>query len=160
MQIWPVFMVMPRTIAGTALSRSASANTTCGDLPPSSRCNGRQVLRAGSHDRRTGLRGAGEAEPADARVRGERRSGLVAVAGDHVDHTGGNAGLLGEPGQRQRGQRGVLGRLDHDRVAGTDGRGDVVEEHRRGCVPRDDRADHAVRLAHGEAERRGRVRGQ
>ena len=40
MQIWPVFVVMPRTIAGTALSRSASANTTCGDLPPSSRCSG------------------------------------------------------------------------------------------------------------------------
>jgi hypothetical protein len=27
-------------MAGTAAARSASANTTCGDLPPSSRCSG------------------------------------------------------------------------------------------------------------------------
>ena len=38
--ICPVFKVMPATIAGMAASRSASAKTTCGDLPPSSRCSG------------------------------------------------------------------------------------------------------------------------
>ncbi len=43
-QIWPVFSVMPRTIVGIAASRSASAQITCGDLPPSSRCSGVRFL--------------------------------------------------------------------------------------------------------------------
>ena len=39
-QICPVFSVMLRTIVGIAFSSGASRSTTCGDLPPSSRCTG------------------------------------------------------------------------------------------------------------------------
>ena len=35
-QLWPAFWISAATIAGTAWSRSASAKTTLGDLPPSS----------------------------------------------------------------------------------------------------------------------------
>src|SRR6478752_3333598 len=37
MQVWPVAAKTPATRPLAAASRSASANTTCGDLPPSSR---------------------------------------------------------------------------------------------------------------------------
>ena len=39
-QIWPVFSVKPAAIVAAAASRSASAKTTCGDLPPSSSVTG------------------------------------------------------------------------------------------------------------------------
>ena len=39
-QVCPVFWVMALTTVMAALSRSASANTTCGDLPPSSSTTG------------------------------------------------------------------------------------------------------------------------
>ena len=39
-QVWPVFWVMALTTVVAAFSRSASANTTWGDLPPSSSTTG------------------------------------------------------------------------------------------------------------------------
>jgi hypothetical protein len=119
---------MPATMAGTARSRSASGN-----------------LRAR-------LRGAGEAHPPDARVGRERGTGLGAVAGDHVDDARRDPGLPREPGEGERGERGVLGRLDHDRVARGDRGAGVVHEHRARRVPRDHAADHAERLAQGQAQ--------
>ena len=47
------------------------------------------------------------------------------VAGDHVDHAVGEPGLAGDLGEQQAGQRGDLGRLEHDGVAGGDGRQDL-----------------------------------
>ena len=50
-------------------------------------------------------------------------------------------------GEHQRGQRGELGRLEHDRVAGRDRREDLPAGHLQRVVPRRDRADDADRLA-------------
>ena len=46
MQIWPENMNAPKLAASAAASRSASGNTTCGALPPSS---SRQRLRCSAH---------------------------------------------------------------------------------------------------------------
>ena len=87
------------------------------------------------------------------------RAALLAVAGQHVEHAGRQV-LLADLGHPQHAQRRVLGRLQHQRVAGAERGRDLErgEHHRR--IPRDDGADHADRLAarvaqHVLAERDG-----
>ena len=57
-----------------------------------------------------------------------------------------HAGLLGEPDERERRERRVLGRLCDDGAAGGQRRRDLARDHRRREVPRRDRGDHADRL--------------
>ena len=45
-QVWPAFWMPALTRNGSARSRSASANTSCGDLPPSSSVTGTTFLAA------------------------------------------------------------------------------------------------------------------
>ena len=89
-----------------------------GLLPPSSRRHLLQVARGGLHDQLAYLGGAGEGNLVDIRVGGQRRPGGLAEAGDHVHHAVRHAGLGDEPGQPQRGQRSLLGGLEHDGVPG------------------------------------------
>ena len=58
---------------------------------------------------------------------------------------GRQVGLLADLGEEQRGQRGGLGRLEHDRVAGGQRRGDLPRQHQQREVPRDDLAGDAER---------------
>ena len=44
--VWPAFCTIALTSAGNAASRSASAKTICGDLPPSSSVTGQWRLAA------------------------------------------------------------------------------------------------------------------
>ena len=67
--------------------------------------------------------------------------------GDHVDHAVGHAGLGDQLGQPQRGQRGLLGRLEHHGVAGGQRRAELPRGHQQREVPRDDLPDDADRLA-------------
>jgi hypothetical protein len=82
----------------------------------------------------------------------QRSAGGVAEAGDHVEHAGRIAGLLGQLAQAQGGERRVLGGLEDHRAAGGQRRRDLPHGHQQREVPRDDGADHAHRLAAGEAE--------
>ena len=59
---------------------------------------------------------------------------------------------MADGGEHEHPEGGILGRLQHDRVPGAEGRRDLErgEEHRR--VPGDDRPHHPDRLAAGVAE--------
>ncbi|HVH11968.1 MAG TPA: aldehyde dehydrogenase family protein, partial [Longimicrobium sp.] len=79
----------------------------------------RQLLaRAGGRgaDDLADLGRAGEGDLGDVGVADDLLANL-AVAGDDVDHAGRQADLLADIGEGQGGQRGPLGRLEHDRVA-------------------------------------------
>ncbi len=60
-----------------------------------------------------------------------------------------------DPLQLQRGQRGQLGRLVHDRVAGGQRRRDLPARDRQRKVPRRDHADDPERLAEGHVDPAG-----
>jgi hypothetical protein len=49
-QVWPAFCTIADTSIGSAASRSASAKTSCGDLPPSSSVTGHVVRRGCPRD--------------------------------------------------------------------------------------------------------------
>ena len=150
-QLWPAFWISALTIAGTALSRSASAKTTLGDLPPSSSSIGTSRRAHTSATSRAGGGAADERHVVDAGVLGERGAGR-AVAGRDLDHPARHARLLGELGEAQRRHRRQLGRLDDHRVAGRQrGRGAARGDLQR-VVERDDLRAHAPRLAHRVVE--------
>ena len=90
--------------------------------------------------------GADEADRLDRRV-GQQfvDGGLVAL--QHVEHPGGQAGLGPQLGQPQRRRRVLLGRLEHDGVAGGDGDREEPHRHHGREVERADDADRAQRLA-------------
>ena len=100
------------------------------------------------------------------RTRGSATSSVAeraARAGQHRQHALGQPGVDEARRQRQRGQRGVAGRLEDDRVPGRQRRRDLVQHQQRREVERGDRDDDADRLADGEAdlvEARARVRVQ
>ena len=79
-------------------------------------------------------------------------AGDRAGAGDDVDDAGGGAGLGERLGEEERGERGDLGGLEDDRVAGGDGGQDLPRGHLQRVVPRGDRADDADRLAADRAD--------
>ena len=109
-----------------------------------------QVGRGGAGDDPAGGRLAGEGDPVDAGMLGQRGAGRAgAVAVQDVEHPRRQAGLQRQPGHQRRGRRGVLGRLEHHRVAPGQRRSDLPRlEHQRE-VPRRDRGDHAGRLEPG-----------
>ena len=79
--------------ASSARSRSASANTMTGFLPPSSKCTRFRVARALRHDRRAGRAFADEADRLDVGMLGQRLAGLLAEAVHGVEHARRQAGL-------------------------------------------------------------------
>ena len=89
----------------------------------------------------------GEGHLADTVVIAQRfADGRAVHAGNDIDDAGGNAGTLGQFGQRQRRQRCLLGRFQYTGAARGDPRGDLAGDHRNREVPRGDRAKHADRL--------------
>ena len=58
----------------------------------------------------------------------------------------GNAGALGQLGERQRRERRLRGGLEHDGAAGRERRPDLARDHRERKVPRRDAGDDADRL--------------
>ena len=73
----PAFCTIALTSAGNAASRSASANTICGDLPPSSSVTGQWRLRRGRRDPRARRGRTGERNVRDAGMLGERCARLA-----------------------------------------------------------------------------------
>ena len=101
----------------TAVSKSASAKTTLGFLPPSSSATFFTRRGGRGHDPLAGRHAPGEGHHVDVRVLGERRARLGPGTEDEVGHTRGQPGLLQRPHQQDRGGRGELAGLEDDRVA-------------------------------------------
>ena len=139
----------PKMVASMAASRSASAKTTAGDLPPSSMDRPFRYGAALREDDLAGAGLAGEGDQRHVRVLDQRVAGeaFLAVAVDEVEDALGQAGLLEDARPQGRGQRGELGRLQHHGVAGGQCRAELPGlEHERG-VPRRDEPGDADRLA-------------
>ncbi len=73
----------------------------------------------------------------------------AALAVDHVEHAGGQSGVLQGAGQVGGGERGELGRLDDHGVAADQRRGGLPGRDGDGEVPRRDEPDDAESLAAG-----------
>ena len=84
-----------------------------------------EVLGAAAYHMAGGGGAAGKGDLAHQRMAGERCAGARAETGHHVDHACREAGFMGQAGQLRDGRRGVLGRLEHDGVAGRQGRGEL-----------------------------------
>src|SRR5581483_3158767 len=121
-QSWPALSKTANGAAAAAFSRSASANTMLADLPPSSSVTRLMVAAA--------------------------RSAIRRPTAD-VQHALGQAGLERDPLELERGERGELRWLEHDRVARGERGGDLPAGDREREVPGDDQPDHPERLAEG-----------
>ena len=155
-QTWPWLKKMPLTMPSTAWSTGASSKTMLAALPPSSRVT--FFFDAGHRlgDRAADVGRAGEGDLVDVVVRDDRLAGR-AGAGEDVDDAGRQVGLLADLGEQQRGQGSGLGRLEHDRVAAGQGRGDLPGQHQEREVPRDHLAGDAQRTAGRARSRRTRA---
>ena len=114
-----------------------------------------QIDRRERHDLLRRRVAAGERHLVDARMLGERRARGRAVARHDIEHARRKPRFLHELRDLERGDRRLLGGLQHHRVAGGERRADLprIEQDRR--IPRQDRADHAHRLAPRIGERVG-----
>ena len=128
-----------------AAARSASANTMTGALPPSSRWT-RLTLAAAAAATCEPAR----TDPVMATMSGrwcETSARPVSRSPQTTFSTPGGSTSVGDlPEQQRRGRRRV-GRLEHDRVAGRERRGDLPDRHHQRVVPRRHLADDPDRLA-------------
>ncbi len=74
------------------------------------------------------------------------------TAGDDVHHARGNARFDRQFSKTQRGERSLLGGLQHDRIAARQRRTQFPRRQQQREIPRNDQADHADRLAQGVGE--------
>ena len=114
----------------------------------------RQLLARSCHpalDRLADLGRAGERDLVDVRV-DERRT-RATVTGDDVDDARRQLCLPKHVAEEERRQRRRLGRLQHDRVAGSKRGRDLPGEHQEREVPRDDLAADAERRRRAIRER-------
>ena len=140
---------MPVVAPRTAASRSASAKTMFGDLPPSSSVTLLQRLGGAAHD-------------AACRSRSSPVNAILSTPGMLDDAPGRPSSpapvtTLSTPGgrptscaisaERERGQRRLARRLDDDGVAARQRRRDLPRRQQQREVPRHDRGDDADRLA-------------
>ena len=134
-----------------ARSRSASGRMMFGLLPPSSR-----VTRFSERPHLAPISRPTTVEPVKATLStpgwSTSAAPVVAVAGEHVERSLGEARLERQLAEPQRGQRRLLGRLQDDRAAGGERRGDLPDRHQQRVVPGDDLGADADRLAQRVAE--------
>ena len=110
----------------------------------------------GPEDLPTGRDVAGERAHPHPRMADEADPDRVAVAGDDVEDAL-RKQITGELGKSDRGQRGVLGRFDDQRVTGHQRRADLPDRHQQGVVPGRDRTDDAERVTADHAGVAGEV---
>ncbi len=101
------------------------------------------------------LGGAGEGDAVHIHVHGQRLAHGMAKARQHVKDAVRNARLLGQTRDAQGGQRGFFGRLENDRVAGSECRAQLPAGHHQREVPRYDGGNHPERFA--GHQRQGRL---
>ena len=105
-----------------------------------------QLVSGLTHDDLSGLARAREGHLVDAGMLDDRGPRGGAESRHHVDHPVGHTRLLGQPRQPQGRQRGLLGRLHHDRAAGGKGRAPLPRHHQDRKVPGNDLPGHAHRF--------------
>ena len=135
---------MPSAAAAT----SASSKTTTGALPPSSRCTRLTSLDALAATSMPARDRAGDRHHG-RRLVADHRASAVTVAAHDVEDTG-RQELGGEFGEHDRGDRCGVAGLEHDGVAGGEGRRDLPYRHHERVVPRRDLTAHADRFAPDE----------
>jgi hypothetical protein len=106
-----------------------------------------QVTAGRRHDRRAGMRAAGEPDHVDAGVGDQRDARDAAAAVHEVDDARRQAGLVEQLDHPQHRDRRVLGRLQHAGVAERDAGRDAHRGERDRRVPRRDQCAHTLRLA-------------
>jgi hypothetical protein len=104
-----------------------------------------EVLGRVLHDEPAGGGLAGERHLGHAVRRCQRLAGVDAEAVHHVDHAG-RQQVGDELHQQAHAQRGLLGGLEHDRVAGRERGRELPRGHEQREVPRDDLPHHPERL--------------
>ncbi len=152
MQNWPVLKTKPLMTAPTAFSTSASSKTMCAALPPSSIVTG---LRASPAALATCRPTAVEPVKAILSTPWCRSSASPATgprAGDDVDDAVRDTRLLEQPGHVEGAERGLVGRLVHDGVAGGQRRAQLRTGEDQREVERGDRGDDTDGLALGVGE--------
>lgn len=108
------------------------------------RCGGPGHLRTAGET-------AGEGDEVDVGVLGEPGAHRVARAGDEVGRAVGKSGLGEQPDQVDGGERGDLAGLEHEGVAGGEGRGDLPAGLEEGVVPGGDQGADADGLVDDDA---------
>ena len=157
-QVWPPFCTMALTTTGSDLVEVRVVEHDLRRLAAEFERDRAVMSRRGLRDRGAGDRRAGERDVIDARVRGQRRAGLGAVAGDDVERALRETRLRGEFGHAQQRQAGILGRLDDAGVAGRERGAHAAPEDLHRIVPGNDVPGDAVRLADRQHRHAGLVR--
>ena len=111
------------------------------------------ALRRVTEEQPTDLRRAREREDIDVGVSTKRLAGRLAEARDHVEDAVRDPGFGSQLGEAERAERGELGRLDDQAVAGGERGRRLPGRHHDREVPRQDRPDDPDRLADDHAER-------
>ncbi|MNF63801.1 hypothetical protein D3C84_455120 [compost metagenome] len=104
-------------------------------------------LGGGDLDQLADAARTGEGNLADIRVPAHRRTHLVAMAVDHVEHPR-RQQVGGDLGEARSGLRGQFRRLDHHRVARRQGRNGLGQQQQQRKVPGGDQAADANGLLH------------
>ena len=146
-QVCPAFWMPALTRKGSAASRSASAKTICGLLPPSSSVTGTVFFAAAAWISRPTATEPVKDRCCTPRMRRQRRAGFLAQPRHHVQRAGRQAGLVRDAREGQRRQAGLLGRLQHAGVAHRQRGADAAADDLHRVVPRHDVAGDAMRLA-------------
>ena len=153
MQVWPEFLNLQTIAPATASSRSASSKTMNGALPPSS---SETFLSPAAHWLISSFPISVEPVNPSLRTAGFEVSsppmtGASSAAPVTIDRTpGGKPASSREGCDRERGERGLLGGLQHHRAAGREGGRGLAGHHRRGEVPGRDPGGDADRLLRHE----------
>ena len=96
-------------------------------------------------ERHAGAGRAGEQQPVDARLGGQRLA-LLGPADQQPDHAFGDSRLVEAVDQEGAGRRGLFRRLEHHRIAGDQRRDDVAVGQVRGEIVGPEHGEHAMRL--------------
>ena len=150
-QTSPWLPKMPDAAAGDGGGQVGVGEHDVGALAPELQRHPLQGVGAGPHDVLTDLLRAGEADLVDLGVLQQGLAGVGAEAGEDVEHPGGHARLVGDPGQAEGGEGGLLGGLEDDGAARREGGRDLLAGHEQGVVPGHDQAADPDRLLDDEA---------
>ena len=96
---------------------------------------------------------SGEGERVHVGMPAQRLARRLAKSRHHVEHARRDASFRRQLGDAQRGQRRLLGGLEHHAIAGRQSGREFPGRHEQGKIPRHNGADHAQRLACDERQR-------
>ena len=120
---------------------------TFGDLPPSSKRDPLEIAGRSLKDKFSDFGRTGKRDLIDIRMRRYRASGSWTEAGNDVDHSIGHSRLADQLSQPNRGKRSLLGRLQDQSVAESQGWRDFPTDGGERTIPGNNLAANADRLA-------------